>query len=98
MQTHTVEGGGALKLHVHEWGKPNAQLKCIIYSLCRARIAAHLRRRDTALLKTVWFPCARPLKPTLESAGLGRTANRRRRIKVPRAGPPAAAEDLHMCK
>jgi pimeloyl-ACP methyl ester carboxylesterase len=25
MQTHTVEGGGELKLHVREWGKPNAQ-------------------------------------------------------------------------
>ena len=25
MQTHTVEGGGGLKLHVREWGKPNAQ-------------------------------------------------------------------------
>lgn len=24
MQSHTVEGGGGLKLHVREWGKPNA--------------------------------------------------------------------------
>ena len=69
-----------------------------IFFVPRARIVAHLRRRDTALLKTVWFPCARPLKPTLESAGLGRTANRRRRIGVPRAGLPVAAKDLHMCK
>lgn len=52
MQTHTVEGGGALRLHVHEWGKPNAQLKRIIYSLCRARAlwrtyAAATRRCST---------------------------------------------------
>ncbi len=31
MQTHTVEGGGGLKLHVREWGKPNAQAILFIH-------------------------------------------------------------------
>ena len=31
MQTHTVEGGGGLKLHVREWGKLNARAILFIH-------------------------------------------------------------------
>lgn len=31
MQTHNVEGGGGLKLHVREWGKPNSQAILFIH-------------------------------------------------------------------
>lgn len=31
MQIHSIEGGGGLKLHVREWGKPNAQAILFIH-------------------------------------------------------------------